>query len=109
MRFTKGVYDFLKNTALLYLPALGSFYFVMAGIWHLPNPDEVVASIVAFDGLLGALLKISTVNYNKTAKFDGAMLVTENAEGKKLVSLELEDDPHELEKKSEVTFKVVKA
>lgn len=109
MRFTKGIYDFLKDTALLYLPALGTFYFSLAGIWHLPDPDAVVATIVAVDALLGALLKISTINYEKNAKYDGAMNVTENAEGKKLISLELEGDPHELDQKSEVTFKVVKA
>lgn len=59
------VYDILKWIALIVLPAIGTFYFALAGIWGLPYPEEIVGTITAIDTLLGALLGISTASYNK--------------------------------------------
>lgn len=58
-------YDVLKYIALIVLPALGTFYFAIAGIWGLPYAEQVVGTITAIDTLLGALLRISTVKYQK--------------------------------------------
>ena len=59
------VYDVLKYIALIVLPALGTFYFAIAKIWGFPYASEIVGTISAVDALLGALLKISTDNYNQ--------------------------------------------
>lgn len=59
------VYDILKWIAQLGLPALGVLYFALAGIWGFPFGEEVVGTITAVDTFLGAILGISTVNYNK--------------------------------------------
>ena len=59
------VYDILKYIAQIVLPALATFYAAIAKIWSLPYPTEITGTIMAFDFLLGALLKISTDNYNK--------------------------------------------
>lgn len=60
------VYDILKWVALILLPALGTLYFALAGIWNFPFAEEVVGTITAVDTFLGVLLGISSANYNKT-------------------------------------------
>ena len=55
----------MKYIALIVLPALGTFYFAIAKIWGFPYASEIVGTISAVDALLGALLKISTDNYNQ--------------------------------------------
>ena len=58
-------YDILKWVAQLLLPALGTLYFALAGMWGFPYGEEIVGTITALDAFLGAVLKISTVQYNK--------------------------------------------
>lgn len=68
-------YDILKFIAQIVLPAVGTFYFALASIWGLPYGEEIVGTITAVDALLGALLGISTVNYNKiqtSPEFEGS-------------------------------------
>ena len=48
------------------LPALGTLYAALSGIWGLPYGDQVVGTIMAIDTFLGALLMISTNQYKKT-------------------------------------------
>ena len=59
------VYDTLKWIAQMVLPAIGTLYFALAGIWGLPFGEEIVGTITAVDTFLGIILGISTVNYNK--------------------------------------------
>ena len=59
------VYDVLKYIAQIVLPALGTLYFALAKIWGFPYGAEIVGTISAVDAFLGALLKISTDQYNK--------------------------------------------
>jgi hypothetical protein len=47
------------------LPALGTFYFALAGIWGFPFGEEIVGTLTAIDTLLGAVLGISSAKYNK--------------------------------------------
>lgn len=65
------IYDILKWIAMVVLPALGTLYFALAGIWNFPYGEEVVGTITAIDAFLGALLGISTANYKKTVKAEG--------------------------------------
>ena len=58
-------YDILKFVAQILLPAIGSMYFGIAAIWGLPYSEEVVGTIVVIDTFLGAILGISTEQYNK--------------------------------------------
>lgn len=62
---TNKTYDVLKWIAQYGLPAVGTLYFALAGIWNLPYGEEVVGTITAFDAFLGVLLGISTAQYNK--------------------------------------------
>lgn len=59
------VYDVLKFIAQIVLPAAGTLYFTLAGIWGLPYGEQVVGTITAVDVFLGVVLKISTVQYMK--------------------------------------------
>jgi hypothetical protein len=58
-------YDTLKWIAQYFLPAVGTLYFALAGIWGFPFGEEVVGTITAVDTFLGVILGISTMNYNK--------------------------------------------
>ena len=62
------VYDNLKWIALILLPAVGTLYFALANIWALPFPQEVVGTITAIDAFLGAVLGISSAQYNSEQK-----------------------------------------
>ena len=59
------IYDIVKYTALIVLPAIGTLYFAVAGIWGLPYGEQVVGTITAIDTCLGALLGLSAYKYNK--------------------------------------------
>lgn len=59
------MYDILKWIAMYLLPATGTLYFALAGIWGLPYGEEIVGTITAVDTFLGVLLGISTAQYNK--------------------------------------------
>lgn len=59
------VYDILKWIALFLLPAIGTLYFALAGIWGFPYGEQVVGTITAVDTFLGVVLGISTARYNK--------------------------------------------
>ena len=60
------VYDVLKWIAQLFLPALGTFYAALAGIWGFPYGEQIMSTILAVDTFLGAILGISNANYKKT-------------------------------------------
>ena len=58
-------YDILKTVAQIWLPALGTLYFALAGIWGFPYGEQIVGTITAIDAFLGAVLGISTAQYKK--------------------------------------------
>ena len=59
------MYDILKWIALYLLPALGTLYFALSGIWGFPFGEEIVGTITAVDTFLGVILGISSAQYNK--------------------------------------------
>lgn len=65
MKMSNSVYDVLKDIALIVLPALATLYAALAKIWSLPYEVAIPATIMAVDTFLGAILKISTNQYNK--------------------------------------------
>lgn len=67
MSMSNKTYDILKWIAMYLLPAAGTLYFALAGIWGLPYGEQVVGTITAVDAFLGVILGISTSQYNKTA------------------------------------------
>lgn len=68
MKMSNKVYDILKWIAMYFLPAIGTLYFALSGIWNLPYGEQVVGTITAVDTFLGVLLGISTAQYNKNSQ-----------------------------------------
>lgn len=60
------LYDILKWIAIVALPALSTFIVVLGKIWNWGDIAPMVAqTITAVAVLLGALLGISSIQYNK--------------------------------------------
>ena len=68
IKMSNKVYNILKWIAMYLLPAVGTLYFALAGIWGLPNGEQIVGTITAVDTFLGVVLGISTAQYNKSIK-----------------------------------------
>lgn len=66
--FSDRIYNILKYLAMIALPALALFTQTIFSIWGLPYGEQISATIVAINALLGALIGISTIGYNKLNK-----------------------------------------
>lgn len=64
------VYDTLVWIAQYLIPALGTFYFALSGIWGFPYGEEIVGTLTALDTFLAVLLGISSSNYDKSKKVE---------------------------------------
>ena len=64
-KMSDKVYDVLKWIALILIPAIGTLYFALAGIWGFPYAEAIVGTLTAVDTFLGAILGISTSMYKK--------------------------------------------
>ena len=71
MTLNNKLYDVLKWLVIIVLPAAATLYAALAPVWAWPYADEVVTTITAVDTFLGAVLCISTANYNKGAGGNG--------------------------------------
>lgn len=65
MKLPDKVYDILKWVTMIVIPALATAYVGLAAIWGWPFADEVAKTSAVVCTLLGALLGISTAQYNK--------------------------------------------
>ena len=66
MKLPNKVYDILKWVAIICLPALSSFIVVLGKIWNWGDiAGSVAQTITSLAVLLGALLGISSLNYQK--------------------------------------------
>lgn len=103
--FTNKLYDRLKFVALVLLPALGSLYFGLSGIWGLPNAEKVIGTITLVDTFLGVVLHLSNQQYyKKDSNFDGTLHVTD--EEPPQVLAEFKTDPADLPGKHSVEMNI---
>ena len=65
MKLPNKVYDVLKWVVMICIPALTTAYVGLAAIWNFPYATEVAKTSAVVGTLLGALLGISTAEYNK--------------------------------------------
>lgn len=108
MILSNKAYDFVKWLVQMVLPAFGALYFGLAAIWDLPASEQVVGTCAIIATFLGASLGISHNAYeNSDAAFDGNVVVTNNVDGAKVFSLELDGDPELIEERDSIRFKVV--
>lgn len=59
------LYDVLKWCAILFLPALAILVKTVFAIWQIPFGEQISGTIIALQVFLGAILGVSTLNYNK--------------------------------------------
>ena len=60
-----SVYTILKWVTMIVIPASATAYVGLAGVWGWPYADEIAKTAAVVCTLLGALLGISTAQYNK--------------------------------------------
>lgn len=65
MKLNSDLYDILKWVTMIVIPALATAYVGLAAVWGWPYADEVAKTSAVICTLLGALLGISTAQYNK--------------------------------------------
>jgi hypothetical protein len=65
MKLPDKLYDILKWITMIVLPALATAYVGLAAVWGWPFADEIAKTVAVVCTLLGALLGISTAQYNK--------------------------------------------
>lgn len=65
MKLPNAVYDRLKWLVLVVIPALTTFYKVLDAVFGWGYADVVLTISVGFCACLGAILGISTAEYNK--------------------------------------------
>lgn len=71
MIFNNKVYDVLKWIATVALPALASFVLVIGQIWGWTDLTVPIgATVAALATFLGALLGISSIQYQKKAELE---------------------------------------
>lgn len=68
MKLSNKTYDILKWIAQYLLPAAGTLYFALSGIWGLPYGEQIVGTVTAVDTFLGVILGLSSAQYNKTTE-----------------------------------------
>lgn len=66
MVMSNKLYDVLKWIAMVVIPAIGTLYFALAGIWGWPYGEQIVGTLTAIDTFLGVVLGISAAQYKKT-------------------------------------------
>lgn len=59
------MYDILKWVTMICIPALTTAYVGLSAVWGWPYATEVAKTSAVICTLLGALLGISTAQYNK--------------------------------------------
>jgi hypothetical protein len=102
-----GVYNVVKRTATIILPALATLYYGLAVMWNFPEPDKVVASITLLNTFLGVLVQVSKKSYYASGKqYAGEIQVTTETSGQRIASLVVDGDPEDILNMSEATFKI---
>ena len=59
------LYDVLKWIAMVILPAIGTLYFALAGIWGFPYAEQIGGTVTATVTFLGVVLGVSSSQYKK--------------------------------------------
>ena len=93
------VYNILKWTVVILLPAFGTLYFTLAKIWGLPHGEDIVGTISAFTLFLGVLIGIS----NKQYSGDGSLQIMSSSGSPRLV---IDSDLETLSGKKSITLNV---
>lgn len=101
------LYNLVKKLVQIVLPAFASFYFGLAGIWDLPEPDKVVGTIALLTTFLGIILGISSAQYTASGKgIDGRLVVQPSESGPVVQAVSYDGTAEDLAGKKTITLKV---
>ena len=65
LKLKNGIYDALKWIVMIVIPALTTAYVGLAAVWGWPYAEPIAKTSAIVCTLLGAILGISTITYNK--------------------------------------------
>lgn len=100
-------YNALKWVVIWFLPASGTLYFTLGGIWGLPYGEQVVGTIVAVTLFFSVIMGIGNKSYNaRDGAYDGALTVSDDGGGPTLQGLAIERTAEELQGLKSITIKV---
>lgn len=66
IKLNNKLYNILKWAVMIAIPASATLYFALATIWGFPYGEQVVATMTATATFIGALIGVSTRNYNQS-------------------------------------------
>jgi Putative phage holin Dp-1 len=101
------VYDKLKLTAQLILPALAALYFGLSQIWNLPAGAEVSGTVSLINVFVGVIVVwLKSLHNAAGPQYDGYLTWEDHDEGSalRLTSVDLKA----LEQKGEILMKVTR-
>ena len=102
MTLSNKQYDILKWIALYLLPALGTLYFTLSGLWGLPYGEEIVGTITALDTFVAVIIGISSYNY----KGDGTLMIDTSNPSIDTYRFDMDDDLDKLRDRKTIVLKV---
>lgn len=70
MKLNGKWYEVLKWIAIIFLPALAGFVPKLFSIWGIPYGSQIGETISIINTFIGAIICVSTINYNKSLKND---------------------------------------
>ena len=70
MKLPDKLYDWLKWICMICIPALTTAYVGLSAVWGWPYAEEIAKTSAVVCTLIGALLGISTADYNKEKNSD---------------------------------------
>ena len=70
MKLNGKWYEILKWLAVIFLPALSVFVSQLFPIWGIPYGSQISDTIAVINTFIGAIICVSTINYNKSQKTD---------------------------------------
>jgi hypothetical protein len=99
-------YTVIKWLVQIFLPAFSGAYFALGRLWGWENVDLIVGTMAIITTFLGAVLGISSSQYNKmlNGKVVGEILVPMNDFDRVRMSLDL--SPEELKNRNRVVFNI---
>lgn len=107
MRLGNKTYNTVKWFITIFLPGAGAFYFALAAIWHLPEPNGVNGTINAVIAFGGVLIGLSTRQYNKTEGAPDGDLIVNEVDGETYLGLGVNTSIDAMTSKDTVKLNVV--
>lgn len=111
LQLSNGIYDKLKFLVQIILPALAVLYTTLSGLWGFPYAKEVAGTIGAIALFLGVILRISSASYSDSPTLKestpetGTYSVTQDIEGKKTITIGLDQDPEAFLNKQDIAIR----